>query len=319
MIWLIGCNGMLGQEVAKQLKEKKLNFIGTDKEVDITNPEALETFHKNLYTSFYDLDCKIPENERNVSWIINCSAYTAVDKAEDEDQQELVYKLNEIGPMNIARVARKLGAKLIHISTDYVFDGSGKVPYTEDCLKTPVSVYGKSKALGEESIEKEMVQYFIFRTAWLYGFNGKNFVYTMTNAMNTRDEVKVVCDQFGTPTFAPDLANAILTLIDKTNNAKGFIGSNSTPPFGIYHFTNEGTTNWYEFANAIYKYGKKYGRINKDCIINSCTTDEYPTKAHRPAYSVLSKEKIKKTLRIKIPDWEKSLKSFMKSDRFLQP
>ena len=314
MIWLIGCNGMLGREVARQLKENNLSFVGTDKEVDITNPDALDAYQKNLMTSFYSLDSKLPESEKTISWIINCSAYTNVDKAEEDT--ELAAKLNAEGPLNIARVARKLGAKLIHISTDYVFGGDGNEPYTENMEKTPLGVYGKTKADGEDAIEKEMVQYFILRTAWLYGFEGINFVYTMTKAMNNRDEVKVVNDQFGSPTCTVDLANAIITIINKTNNAKGFFGSNSTPAFGIYHFTNEGQTTWFEFAQAIYKYGRKYKRITKDCAVNPCTTAEFGAKVKRPAYSVLSKEKIQKELKIKIPNWEKSLKNFMKSKRF---
>lgn len=311
MIWLIGCNGMLGREVAKQLKDNNLPFVGSDKEVDITSPDALESFQKNLTTSFYNLDSKIPESERKIDWIINCSAYTNVDKAEEDT--ELAAKLNAEGPLNIARVARKIGAKLIHISTDYVFGGDGNEPYTETMPKNPLGVYGKTKSDGEEAIEKEMVQYFILRTAWLYGFEGKNFVYTMTNAMNNRDEVKVVNDQFGSPTCTVDLANTIITIINKTNNAKDIL---SAPTFGIYHFTNEGQTNWYDFAKAIYKYGKKYKRITKDCTVNSCTTEEFGAKVKRPAYSVLSKEKIQKELKIKIPDWEKSLKEFIKNDRF---
>lgn len=311
MIWLIGCNGMLGREVARQLKENNFAFVGTDREVDITNPDALDTFQKNLTTSFYSLDSKIPESEKKVDWIINCSAYTNVDKAEEDT--ELAAKLNAEGPLNIARVARKIGAKLIHISTDYVFGGDGNEPYTENMPKNPLGVYGKTKADGEDGIEKEMVQYYILRTAWLYGFEGKNFVYTMTNAMNARDEVKVVNDQFGSPTCTVDLSDAIITIINKTNSAKDIF---SAPAFGIYHFTNEGQTTWFEFAQAIYKYGKKYKRITKDCIVNSCTTAEFGAKVKRPAYSVLSKEKIQRELKIKIPDWEISLKKFMKSERF---
>lgn len=316
MIWLIGCNGMLGREVAKQLKEQGLLFTGTDREVDITEPAALENFSKTLTTSFYSLDSNLSDSEKKVDWIINCSAYTNVDKAEEE--VELAQKLNTEGPLNIARMARKLGAKLIHISTDYVFGGSDNktVAYTENCPKAPLGVYGKTKALGEEAIEKEMVQYYILRTAWLYGFEGKNFVYTMTKAMNTRDDVKVVNDQKGTPTCAVDLANAIVTIIMKSKKATGLFGSKSAPAFGIYHFTDEGETNWFEFAQYIYKFGRKYKHITKDCQVNSCTTQEFGAKVERPAYSVMSKEKIKKELNIKIPDWKKSLEKFMKDKRF---
>lgn len=314
MIWLIGCNGMLGREVAKQLKEEGLLFTGTDKEIDITDPTALENYAKQLTTSFYNLDSKLSDSEKKIDWIINCSAYTNVDKAEEEP--ELAEKLNADGPLNIARIARKYGAKLIHISTDYVFDGQGNTPYLEDMEKNPTGVYGKTKAMGEDYIEKEMVQYYILRTAWLYGFEGKNFVYTMTNAMNNRESVKVVNDQFGTPTCAVDLAGIIIKIIVKSKKATGLFGSNSAPAFGIYHVTNEGETNWFEFAQYIYKFGKKYNRITNECVVNSCTTEEYGSKVKRPAYSVLSKEKVTRELNIRIPDWKKSLEKFIKDKRF---
>ena len=312
MIWLIGSKGMLGSEVARQLTQNKFEFTGTDKEVDITNPDALESYEKSIITSFYDLDKNIPEDKKKINWIINCSAYTNVDKAEDEP--ELAQKLNAEGVLNIARLARKIGAKLIHISTDYVFNGEATTPYTEDMAKQATGVYGRTKAEGEDYIEKEMVQYYILRTAWLYGFDGKNFVYTITRAMNEHDGIKVVNDQFGTPTCAVDLAKAIITVIKKNENAKDII---STPTYGIYHFTDEGQTSWYDFATEIYKYGKKFKRITNPCEITPCTSAEYPSKVKRPAYSVLSKEKIKQEFGLKIPSWQKSLKQFMKDKRFL--
>ena len=163
---------------------------------------------------------------------------------------------------------------------------------------------------------KEMTTYYIIRTAWLYGFDGKNFVYTMTKLMNSHDQIRVVNDQFGTPTYAPDLAAAILRFIEKSENAKSFFGKNSAPAYGIYHFTNEGQTNWHEFASEIYRLGRKYGRITNDCRVDACTTEEYGAKVQRPAYSVLSKAKISKALKIKIPEWQVSLEKFMKSERF---
>ncbi len=313
MIWLIGCKGMLGSEVAKQLDENKLPWIGTDKEVDITDYQALEKFEKSVETAAY-FPSKLNHSERQIHWIINCSAYTNVDKAEED--VELAENLNTKGPQNIARLARKISAKLIHISTDYVFNGKGTEPYTEDMEKSPLGVYGKTKAAGEDEIEKEMNQYYILRTAWLYGFDGKNFVYTMTKAMNTHDAVKVVNDQKGTPTCAVDLARIIIKLITKSDNAKSFFGKHSAPAYGIYHFTNLGETNWHEFCEEIYKFGKKYGRISQDCVVNACTTEEYGAKVQRPAYSVLSKDKILKTLNIKIPDWKESLEKFIKNERF---
>ncbi|MCI6591418.1 MAG: dTDP-4-dehydrorhamnose reductase [Spirochaetia bacterium] len=313
MIWLIGCKGMLGTEVGKQLDEKKIPWVGTDKEVDITNPQALEDFVNKIETESY-FPSDLPRSERKIKWIINCSAYTNVDKAEED--VELAEKLNAAGPLNIARTARAIGAKLIHISTDYVFNGTANSPYTEEMHKEPLGVYGKTKAAGEDAIMKEMNTFYIIRTAWLYGYDGRNFVYTMTKVMNSHDTVRVVNDQFGTPTYAPDLANAILTLIAKNDKAKTFFGKNSAPSYGIYHFTDEGTTNWFEFAQEIYKLGRKYGRITQDCNVTPCTTEEYGAKVQRPAYSVLSKAKISKALKIKIPEWQQSLEKYMKNSRF---
>ena len=313
MIWLIGCKGMLGTEVARQLDEAKLTWVGTDREVDITNYDALEAFANKIETeSYYPSDKEM--SDRRIKWIINCSAYTNVDKAETDT--ELAEKLNVEGPLNIARLARHENAKLIHISTDYVFNGHGTAPYTEDMEKDPLGVYGKTKAGGEDAVQKEMNQYYILRTAWLYGFDGKNFVYTMTKAMNSHDSVRVVNDQKGSPTCAVDLASTILKIIEKSDKAKSILGKNSAPAYGIYHFTDEGETTWFDFTNEIYRLGKKYGRITQDCTVNPCTTEEYGANVQRPAYSVLSKAKIAKELNIKIPAWQTSLEKFIKNERF---
>lgn len=288
MIWLIGCKGMLGTEIARQLDEIKIEYVGTDIDVDITNPQALAAFATG----------------KNISYIINCSAYTAVDKAESD--ADFAKKLNEDGPRNIANLANQLHAKMIHISTDYVFDGTGSTPYTEDMPIAPIGVYGKTKAEGEAAVRQNLNEYYIIRTAWLYGWAGKNFVYTMIKAMNTHDSVKVVNDQKGSPTFAGDLASVIIKIIQKDN-----------VPYGTYHCTNLGEITWWDFTNEIKKQGIASGLItNKDCIVNPCTTEEYPTPAKRPAYSVLSKEKIQKTLGIKLPEWKESLKVFLNSDLF---
>lgn len=313
MIWVIGNKGMLGSEIEKQLSESKFHFVGTDRDVDITDSAALETFAQSIETASY-FPSDIPRHERKINWIINCSAYTNVDKAEEEP--DLAAKLNVDGPCNIARVARKIGAKLIHISTDYVFNGHGTSPYLEDEPKEPMGVYGKTKSDGEDLIRKEMTQHFIIRTAWLYGFDGKNFVYTMTKLMNSKDEIRVVNDQRGTPTCTVDLAKTILTLIDRTDNAKSVFGSKSAPAFGIYHYTDGGETTWYDFAKEIYKIGRKTGRITKDCNVIPCTTEEYNSPVQRPSYSVLSKDKIVKSLKIKLPSWQKSLEKFIKNKRF---
>jgi len=315
MVWLIGCKGMLGTEIAFQLKQNKIPFIGTDKEVDITDISALERFIKNVETESYFHSEQLTRAQRQIKWIINCSAYTNVEKAEED--VELATALNTTGPQNIARVARNIGAKLIHISTDYVFNGKGTAPYKEDCAREPLGVYGKTKAEGEIAIQKEMSQFYIIRTAWLYGFDGKNFVYTMTNLMNSKEEIKVVNDQKGSPTCAVDLAEVVLKFIQKSEKAKSFFGKNSAPSYGIYHFTNEGETTWFDFAQEINRLGIKHQRINNNCKVQPCTSAEFAAKVERPTYSVLDKSKITKEFKMKIPAWEVSLEKFIKSGRFV--
>ena len=310
MIWLIGCKGMLGSEVARQLDEKKLPWVGTGKEVDITDPQALFDFTNKIETAAY-FPSDLKREDRKIKWVINCAAYTNVDKAEEE--AELAEKMNAFGPLNIARTARSIGAKLIHISTDYVFDGSGISPYTEDMTKSPLGVYGSTKAAGEDAIMKEMNTYYIIRTAWLYGPNGRNFVDTMINVMNSHESIRVVNDQKGSPTYTHDLAAVILRFMDKNDNAKAFFGKNSAPAYGVYHYTGDGEITWFDFAKEIYRLGRKTGKITQECTINACTTEEYGAAAPRPAYSVLSKAKITKALKIKIPDWQNSLEKYMKN------
>ena len=289
MIWLIGNKGMLGSEIARQLTENKIDFVGTDIDVDITSYDALSTFAKN----------------KSIKWIINCAAYTAVDLA--ESNVELATKLNANAPGNIAKVAKEIDATVIRISTDYVFDGTGDSPRTEDMEIAPIGVYGVTKADGEKSVSENSEKYYILRTAWLYGWAGKNFVYTMLRAMNKNPAVKVVADQKGTPTFAGDLADVILKIISKENLI----------PYGIYHVTDLGETTWWDFTNEIKNQGIDAGYLqNKDCVVNPCTTEEYPTPAKRPAYSVLSKDKIQKALGITLPQWQESLAVFLKSDLF---
>lgn len=316
MIWLIGSRGMLGSEIARQLSENNIAWVGSNSDVDITSPAALEAFAESHdstagQTGNAAANGTVPEK---ITWVINCAAYTKVDNAESEADK--AKKANDDGARNIARVARKIGAKLIHISTDYVFDGSASQPYTEDFPKSPASVYGKTKSDGEDAVAKEMTQYYILRVSWLYGFRGHNFVYTMTNAMNSRPSVRVVDDQRGTPTCAISLTSVILKIISASTNAHHLFGKNAAIPYGLYNVTDGGETTWFGFAKKIYEYGKKYGRITQDCEISPCTTADYPTPARRPAYSVLSKDKIKAALKIKLPDWEDMLERFMKSERF---
>ncbi len=318
MIWLIGSKGMLGQELARAFDQNKMQWVGTNSDVDIGSSEALETF-----AASHDISAGRTGNAASkgkqpskITWVINCAGYTAVDKAEDEP--ELAHRINAAGPLNIARTARHIGAKLIHISTDYVFGGepAQKIPYEDDAKKSPQSVYARSKAEGEDAIQKEMTQYYILRTAWLYGFSGANFVYRMTSLMNGQQELKVVGDQRGTPTSASTLVDVIIKIISSSDNAHTLFGKNAAIPYGIYNCTDAGEASWFEFAQKIYEYGKKHGRITGNCEISACKSEEFPQRAKRPAWSVLDKTKIQSALHVKLPSWESALEKFIKSDRF---
>ena len=280
-ILVTGANGMLAKEVKEKFAEGN-EIIATDvAELDITNEKAVMD---------YVMKTK-PE------YIINCAAYTAVDKA--EENYDLADKINGDGPTNLAKAAKSTGAKLVHISTDYVFGGDLDVSkdYKEDDPKAPVTVYGKTKLHGEEGIEANMDEYYIFRTAWLYGVGGNNFVKTMTKLGSTRDEINVVSDQHGSPTYAKDLTEIIYQAINKKI------------PYGVYNATNEGYTTWYDFTKEI------LAEQDISCKVNPVTTEEYiemmkVTQAKRPYNSQMSKEKLKK-YGINVPDWKDGLKRYL--------
>jgi len=281
VIWLIGNRGMLGTELTQVLVHRGLSLVGTDREVDILDPAALEAFASG----------------RSVRWVINCAAYTAVDKAEDEEA--LALRLNAEGPGNIARLCSKIGARLIHISTDYVFSGDGSRPYLESDPTDPTGAYGRTKAAGEKVVLAEAPGAVIVRTAWLYGRHGPNFVSTMLRLMASKDEIGVVADQKGTPTWAYDLSQVLATIV-------------SWPDFsaGIYHFTNAGETTWHGFALEIQRLGTDLGLLKGVCRIKALSTAEYPTKTKRPAYSVLSKDKVL-AAGIAVPEWKASLRAYL--------
>ncbi len=319
MIWVIGCNGMLGTELCRELTEKNIDFTGTDRNVDITSEASLAAFAKQCAA-----------DGKAVTAIVNCAAYTAVDKAESEP--DFAARLNAEGPRNIARVAKALGVPLVHISTDYVFDGTASTPRSESDPVSPLGVYGMTKADGEKAVMAETDSFYILRTAWLYGWAGKNFVYTMIRAMNSRESVKVVSDQRGTPTFCGTLCDVIIQILERSGvtasvsscgdrSEAASLGAASAGsgavPYGIYHVTDEGETTWYDFTREIKKQALAAGLLtNEACTVNACTTDEYPTPAKRPAYSVLSKRKVQVALGIRLPDWQKSLSVFLKSPLF---
>lgn len=291
MIWVTGCTGMLGSDLCRRLCESKLDFVASDSRVDVVDYSALESF----------------ADGKDIDFIVNCAAYTAVDKAESEEGRASA--INSLGPENLARLAKKIGAKLLHVSTDYVFDGSGDTPFTEDMAVAPLGVYGKTKADGEKRVAEIFPDYYILRTAWLYGWNGRNFVYTMIRAMNSRGSVKVVDDQHGTPTFCGTLSNVIISIIRRA--------SSNPVPYGIYHVTDEGETTWFGFTQEIKRQSASIGLLqNEDCRVEPCSTEDYPTPAKRPAYSVLSKKKIQDALQESLPDWKDSLSVFLKSEFF---
>lgn len=277
-VLVTGSKGQLGSELNRIAKGRdSFCFFFTDVDtLDITNREAIDAFVK----------------ENHIKYIINCAAYTAVDKAEDD--VDLCYKINRDAVANLGIVAAKYEAKVIHVSTDYVFDGTNSKPYTEQDKVCPKSVYGKSKVEGENELLKACPTSIIIRTAWLYSIFGNNFVKTMMKLGQERNELNVVSDQAGTPTNAADLAAAILQIMEYSD-ANGF-------KEGIYHYTNEGVTTWYDFTLAIHK-----DAGITTCKVNPISTDQYPTKASRPQYSVLDKSKIKVTFSISIPQWEESL------------
>ena len=276
---------MLGREVETLLRRNTIQHLSSGREVDISKPDTLKAFVGN-------------KHGHAIEWIINCSGYTAVDRAEDEPQQ--AFRINAQGVRNIAETAKSLDATLIHISTDYVFSGNKQSEYLEEDPTGPIGVYARSKFQGELHVQETVSRFYILRTAWLYGTSGANFVRTMLRLFQERDTVRVVSDQWGSPTYAKDLADAILQVI-RSNSSR----------YGIYHYTNAGRASWYEFARKIYRQARRIGFVQRDVEIVPIPTAEYPTPAPRPKYSYLSKEKIKTNFGLTIRSWQEALKDCM--------
>ena len=282
-ILVTGCNGQLGNEMQLLAKENgQHEYFFTDvvipegsiaQKLDITNEAEVEAFVE----------------KNNIDCIVNCAAFTAVDKA--ESSEEMANLLNNIAPGYLAKAVGKRGGSIVQVSTDYVFDGTSHRPVTEEQPTCPNSVYGRTKLAGEESVKAGCEKYIIIRTAWLYSTFGNNFVKTMIKLGKEKPELGVIFDQVGTPTYARDLAVAIFAAINQ-----GFVP-------GIYHFSNEGVISWYDFTKAIHRIAGISG-----CKVRPLHTAEYPTPAARPHYSVLDKTKIKNTYNIEIPYWEESLR-----------
>ena len=275
-VLVTGVDGQLGYDVVKRLSKLGIDAIGVDKsDFDITDREQ---------TQKYILKCK-PDV------IIHCAAYTAVDKAEDE--KEKCYAINVEGTRNIAEACNKIDAKMVYISSDYVFDGKGIEPQSENKPTSPINYYGYSKEQGEKVVKDVLEKYFIIRTSWLYGKNGNNFVKTMLKLAQTRNEISVVNDQIGAPTYTKDLAVLVCDIIQSTN-------------YGIYHCVNEGYCSWYEFALAIFK------RAGIDIKVHPISTSEYSSKAKRPLNSRLSKDNLDKNGFRRLPAWEDALDRYLK-------
>ena len=277
MILLTGGNGQLGTELRHLLDEKGVEYVSTDaKKMDITDAQATMDYITNLKPTV----------------IYHCAAYTAVDKAEDEGKA-LDEKINVDGTRNVALAAKKVGATLVYISTDYVFDGKLKDgEYAVDAPINPLNEYGRTKALGEKAVQEIMDDYYIIRTSWVFGKYGHNFVFTMQKLAETRDELTIVNDQFGRPTWTRTLAEFMYFVIDQ--NA----------PFGIYHLSNDNACSWYEFAKEILK--------DTDVKVSPVTSEQFPQKATRPQYSVMDLSKTK-ALGFKIPTWQEALQGMLQA------
>ena len=275
-ILITGANGQLGSEMRRLGAVSPHNYLYTDvAELDITDPAAV-------------LEC-VRGNKIDV--VVNCAAYTNVERAEEDEAT--ADQLNHRAAGHLASAARECNATLFHISTDYVFDGTGHMPYTEEMATSPLGAYGRTKLAGEQAVMASGCKYLIFRTAWLYSEYGNNFLRTMLRLTAERETLSVVFDQVGSPTYAGDLALAIFSIIES-----GRYAGNE----GVYHFTDEGVCSWYDFAVEI-----AAAAGHDSCRIMPCHTSEFPTKARRPAYSVLDKTRIKETFQIDIPHWREAM------------
>ena len=275
-VFVTGVKGQLGYDVVKELEKRGLEAIGVDiDEMDITDASSVD----EVIT------------KANPDAVIHCAAYTAVDAA--EDNIDLCRRVNADGPMNIAKVCKKLDIPMVQISTDYVFDGQGTRPWEPDDVCGPLSVYGLTKYEGEQAVISTLDKYFIVRIAWVFGINGKNFVKTMLSLGQTRDYLTVVNDQFGSPTYTYDLAKLLVDMVQSDK-------------YGIYHATNEGVCTWYEFACEIFK------MAGMNVKVDPVTSDNYPTKAKRPSNSRMSKDKLTENGFERLPRWQDALERYLK-------
>ena len=276
-ILVTGVKGQLGYDVMNELAKRGHTGIGVDvEEMDITDAAKVEQVIK----------------ASDVEAVIHCAAYTAVDAA--EDNVEICHKINAEGTENIAKVCKELDLKMIYISTDYVFNGEGTRPWEPDDEREPLNVYGQAKYEGELAVEKYLEKYYIVRIAWVFGVNGKNFIKTMLNLSETHDELSVVNDQIGSPTYTYDLAKLLVDMIE-------------TDKYGRYHATNEGLCTWYEFATEIFR------QAGKEITVHPVTSEQFPTKAKRPHNSRLNKDKLEANGFDRLPTWQDALNRYLKA------
>ncbi|HOW43982.1 MAG TPA: dTDP-4-dehydrorhamnose reductase [Candidatus Aminicenantes bacterium] len=288
-IWLVGAAGMLGRQLAGEFAARGIPVLASDREVDVRDAASLEAFAR----------------KRRIGWIVNCAAYTAVDRAEDEPAA--AFAVNATGTENLARLAARLEAKLVHFSTDYVFAGDRAEPYREDDEPRPLSVYGRSKLEGERRLALCLERFFLFRVSWLYGVHGANFVHAMLRVFRERDEARVVDDQFGSPTYAGQLAA----------NVAGLVASGSER-FGVYHYCDEGVVSWRQFAAAIQELALRAGMIGRAIPIAAVATAAYGARAPRPLHAVLDRRRVQEELGFAVRPWRSNLEDFFREKAFLE-
>lgn len=283
-VLVTGVKGQLGHDVMNELAKRNHTGVGVDiEEMDITDAASVERVIR----------------ESNVEAVIHCAAWTAVDLAEDEDKIDKVRQVNANGTENIAKVCAELDLKMIYISTDYVFDGQGTRPWEPDDERHPLNVYGQTKYEGELAVEKYLTKYYIVRIAWVFGVNGKNFIKTMLNLGKTHDQLTVVDDQIGSPTYTYDLARLLVDMVE-------------TDKYGRYHATNEGLCSWYEFACEIFRQAAKINPVYEKVHVTPVDSSKYPAKAKRPSNSRMSKEKLTENGFERLPSWQDALERYLK-------
>ena len=286
-VLITGAQGQVGKELTQIANEKGFDVVAASRvDLDITQAQSVENY--------------ITQCQPDI--VINAAAHTAVDKAESE--QDLAFAINRDGAKNIAGACKKQNIPLLHISTDYVFDGTRSEPYSEDDSISPLGIYGESKWQGEEAIRQNLNDHLILRVAWVFGAQGNNFVKTMLRLGEDRDELNVVADQFGGPSPAKNIAQILIDLVERYKK-------DGTLAWGTYHYCGNSKTTWYDFAKEIFKQAFELGLLNKEVKVNPITTAEYPTAAKRPGNSMLDCSKLKTTFGIEMPEWKEALKQVL--------